>query len=258
MQGSKGAMGAAQRIVSELPPHELYLEIFAGSGAVGRLKKPAGLDLFIERNPATATTLKAMVPSASVVVGDCTRILVPERIPAAAVVYADPPYLMSVRKSRKNYYRYELSRDVEHERLLAWIKRLGCRVLISGYWSELYADRLEGWRLVTFGVPTRKGRALECLWCNFPEPATRHDTRFVGAGFRERERIGRKVARWVRRLQAMPLAERAAVLAALGEPASREAPGPAAPADPAIQARLAAHGDASSSKQVDWLNGEDL
>lgn len=247
-------MGAAQRIVSELPPHELYLEIFAGSGAVGRLKKPASLDLFIERNPATAGALKAMLPAASVVVGDCTRILVPERIPAAAVVYADPPYLMSVRKSRKNYYRFELSRDVEHERLLAWLKRFPCRVLISGYWSELYAHRLEGWRLVTFGVPTRKGRALECLWCNFPEPAERHDTRFIGAGFRERERIGRKVARWVRRLQAMPLAERAAVLAALGEQASRPDPHPAATSDSASEARLAAADDASSSKQISWLD----
>ena len=62
------------------------------------------------------------------------------------------------------------------------------------------------------------------------------------------------MARWVRRLQAMPLAERAAVLAALSEPASRPEPHPAATSDPASEARLAAADDASSSKQISWLD----
>jgi DNA adenine methylase len=254
--GSKGAMGAAKRIVSEMPVHELYIEAFAGSGAVGRLKRPARLDLFIERDPYTARSLRGLVaPGAAVVCGDSTRVLVPEAIPGDAVLYADPPYLMSVRRSRKRYYRFELDTDAMHDRLLAWLVRFRCRVLVSGYWSDLYAARLEGWRLVTFGVPTRRGRALECLWCNFPEPLERHDVRFVGAGFRERERIQRKVTRWVRRLRELPLHERAAVLAALDESGSAAIPileTPAAPPAEARRARIAASGD-GAPPQLDWL-----
>jgi DNA adenine methylase len=235
--GSKGAMGAAKRIVSEMPAHELYIEAFAGGGAVGRLKKPAGLDLFIERDPTTAATLAAAIGArGTVVCGDCTRVLMPEAVPGEAVLYADPPYLMSVRRSRKKYYRFELSTDAQHERFLAWVDRFRCRVMVSGYWSELYAARLPGWRLITFGVPTRKGRAIECLWCNFDEPRDRHDTRYVGAGYRERERIQRKVRRWVAKLAALPLAERAAVLSAFGETGSAVAP--AGPPVPSIQAPL--------------------
>ena len=230
-------MGAAKRIVSEMPAHPLYIEAFAGSGAVGRLKKPSVLDLYIERDPTTAATLAAAIgPRGRVVCGDCTRVLVPEAIPGEAVLYADPPYLMSVRRSRKKYYRFELSTDAEHERFLAWINRFRCRVMVSGYWSELYAARLPGWRLVTFGVPTRRGRALECLWCNFDEPRDRHDTRYVGAGYRERERIRRKVHRWVARLAALPLAERAAVLAAFDETGSAVVISTAGPAEMPVQA----------------------
>jgi DNA adenine methylase len=247
-------MGAAKRIVSEMPKHELYIEAFAGSGAVGRLKRPARLDLFIERNPETAAALKVVMPAASVVCADATRVLVPESIPSEAVLYADPPYLMSVRRSRKRYYRFELDTDAMHDRLLAWLVRFRCRVLVSGYWSHLYAARLEGWRLVTFGVPTRRGRALECLWCNFPEPLERHDVRFVGAGFRERERIQRKVARWVRRLRELPLHERAAVLAGLDDSGSAAAPileTPAGPPAAPMEARIAPPGE--GAPQLDWL-----
>lgn len=238
--GSKGAMGAAKRIVSEMPAHALYIECFGGTGAVGRLKKPAGLDLFIERDPSTAASLAAAVKPRGgyVVCGDCTRILVPESISGEAVLYADPPYMMSVRKSRKAYYRFELSSDAAHERFLTWLRRFRCRVMVSGYWSELYAARLEGWRLVTFGVGTRRGRALECLWLNFPAGVDRHDTRFVGDGYRERERIQRKVRRWVRKLEALPLAERASILAAFDEsPGSLAIPvDPAGSPRPAVQA----------------------
>jgi hypothetical protein len=65
---------------------------------------------------------------------------------------------------------------------------------------------------------TRGGTsAIETVWCNFPEPAELHDTRFVGDGFRDRERIRRKISRWVRRLERLPLAERAVILAAFDD-----------------------------------------
>jgi DNA adenine methylase len=245
--GSKAAMGAAQRVISEMPPHELYIEAFAGGAAVGRMKRPASQEIYIERDPDTAASLNRLMPDRQIVVGDCTRVIVPESIPDEAVLYADPPYLMSVRRSAKKYYRYELASDAEHDRMLSWLKRFRCRVLLSGYRSELYAARLEGWRLVQFGVPTRKGRALECLWCNFPSMLERHDTRFMGEGFRERERIKRKAVRWARRIQAMPPGERAAVLAAL---AGEVLPDPAGSSPAPVQARIVTSGDGISTPQL--------
>jgi hypothetical protein len=65
---------------------------------------------------------------------------------------------------------------------------------------------------------TRGGRtATEWLWYNYPEPVALHDYGFLGENFRERERIKRKKQRWTDRLRTMPILERRALLAAIGE-----------------------------------------
>jgi hypothetical protein len=70
---------------------------------------------------------------------------------------------------------------------------------------------------------THGGPRTEWLWCNFPEPIALHDYRYLGVGFRERERIKRKKQRWTARLHGLPMLERQALLAAIDE-AWRTAP----------------------------------
>jgi hypothetical protein len=88
---------------------------------------------------------------------------------------------------------------------------------ISGYWSALYAETLSTWRLCSFQAQTRRGVVTEYLWCNYPAPTALHDYRYLGKDFRERERIKRMTARWVNRLQAMPILQRQALQAALAQ-----------------------------------------
>jgi hypothetical protein len=145
---------------------------------------------------------------------DGIKFLAVHRFNGSELVYCDPPYLLSTRGNRR-IYRYELS-DRQHRRLLKIIKRLPCMVMISGYWSEMYAEALKDWNSIHFEAMTRGGRkATEWLWFNFPEPVALHDYRFLGKNFRERERIKRKKLRWVNRLQRMPLLERRALLSAI-------------------------------------------
>ena len=64
---------------------------------------------------------------------------------------------------------------------------------------------------------TRGGKRTEVLWCNFREPTELHDYRYYGRDYRERERVGRKRARWLRRLSEMPVLERRLIESALLE-----------------------------------------
>ncbi len=105
--------------------------------------------------------------------------------------------------------------DVDHRRLLRVIREIPARVLISGYWSKMYATTLRDWNCITFEAMTRGGHSNEWLWFNYPTPTALHDYRYLGSNFRERERINRKKRRWTERLKRMPLLERQALLSAI-------------------------------------------
>lgn len=132
------------------------------------------------------------------------------------LIYCDPPYLLSTRTGGK-MYTHEMT-EKQHEKLLDVLVSVPYMVMVSGYWSQLYAKKLRGWRTFEYSTVVRSGdRAREWVWCNFPEPVALHDYAFLGDNYRERERIKRKQARWVGRLHKMPLLERRSLLAAIGE-----------------------------------------
>jgi DNA adenine methylase len=220
LAGSKGAAGVAERIITAMPAHDFYLEAFAGSAIVGRRKRPAALELYCDRDPARASLLRVMLETSRLVIcGDVLEVIRPEALPPSALIYADPPYLFEARRAaHRRYYRHEFGTIAEHARLLDWLERARCAVLLSGYGTELYADRLAHWWRTDYRTRTRGATVTECLWSNFaPGSRPMHDVRYVGKGFRERERIKRKVHRWRRRFEQLPADELAAVLAALSD-----------------------------------------
>src|SRR5262249_39128996 len=178
---------------------------------------PARRSIGLDRDPKiVAAWHKVDFPGLTVECADATRFL--SRFPwsGSELVYCDPPYLASTRSSKDKLYRYEMMTEDEHRKLLNAIKTIPARVIISGYFSELYARELEGWRTVSFPAVKRNGEvATEWLWLNYPEPLELHDYRYLGEDFRQRERIKRKRLRWEHRLRSMPALERHAILAAL-------------------------------------------
>lgn len=90
------------------------------------------------------------------------------------LIYADPPYLGSLRTWGNNYYAVEMRTDEEHAELLEAL--LGCRatVVLSGYASELYDGLLATWFRREIATQTGNGggdRArTEVLWSNRPFP----------------------------------------------------------------------------------------
>jgi DNA adenine methylase len=147
-------------------------------------------------------------------VSDALAFLQSYPFTGAELVYCDPPYVLSTRTGKQ--YRYEMT-DNQHKVLLTILKTLPCKVMLSGYWTPLYANALNNWISITYDAMTRGGHtATEWLWYNYPEPIALHDYRYLGEDFRERELIKRKKQRWVNRLHVMPILERRALLAAIG------------------------------------------
>lgn len=212
--GSKDAAGVVERIAGLFPAHSLYVEPFLGNGAVLRRKTPALHSIGIDKDYDVVKAWRALNwPGLEVL--DCCGIKWLSRaaswLPADALVYCDPPYVLSTRGHRR-YYRCELT-DAQHVELIDALDALPCAVFLSGYASELYARRLRTWSHEEFNAQTRGGTRREHLWFRRSSIATvGEEARWAGRDFRERERIKRKATRWASRYLTMPPAERAAVL----------------------------------------------
>lgn len=225
-----------QRLINEIPPHDVYIAGCAGHDAVAREKRPAALNILIDRDPeplnwwsqylATRPVTKASewklichdVTSWLRVYFDLDLVPIRHR-PAVAddltaartFLYLDPPYLMNTRSSGE-IYTHEMS-EQQHIDLLETIRKIPCNVMISGYCSVLYSKMLKGWRTFTYQATVRSGATrTEWCWCNFPTPMELHDSRFVGNDKRARENIRRRTRRLIANLAALPHVERQAVL----------------------------------------------
>jgi hypothetical protein len=229
--GGKSQAGVYQRIISLIPPHAVYIEPFAGSFAIGRIKKPAKKNIAIDKDERAVA---ALPPGVERITGCGLTYLESYPWRGDEFVYLDPPYVLAARGGRR-YYRHELSDD-DHRwllRIVRWLTNLGVRVMLSGYPSELYHGEgfgiepiflLPGWDVETFEVMTRGHKwRTECVWFNFPRPVELHDHSHVGADRRARWNIERRRRRWRSRLEAMQPLERATLFAALVDVMGRDA-----------------------------------
>jgi hypothetical protein len=216
--GGKNAPGVYQTIINQMPPHSMYIEPFLGSGAVLRHKRPAfagSIAIDIDEHVLIAFSGEnGHIPDLTVICGDAISWLdgAIATLSDDTMIYLDPPYLKSIRRSQRDLYKFEMT-DLEHRQLLRCLRSLTCRVIISGYYSDLYASELRDWRTLTYQTRTRGGStATEWLWMNYPQPFELHDYRYLGDDFRQRERIKRQQIRWQDRLERMDSTQRYAML----------------------------------------------
>ena len=227
--GGKNGSGVYQKIINMMPPHEIYIEPFLGGGAIFRVKRPAPLaNIAIDKDARCITQLQRInsqdervIPNYIGLSGDAIDYLLSLRFTQwyrhDTLIYLDPPYPIQTRSSKRKIYDWEMTDD-QHITLLEIIKELPCMVIISSYYSDLYAQMLNGWRTYTFSAQTRSGHpATEWLWMNFPEAFELHDYRYLGENFRQREQIKKKQKRWKDKLEKMDSLERFSILSVIQE-----------------------------------------
>lgn len=235
--GGKSGAGVFQTLINLMPPHDCYVEPFLGGGAIMRLKRPAAVNVGIDRDRAALNL--AMTPAGSpwqamrpdrtmghtwhvfkdrgtrfeFIEGNGFDVLARQKWTPQTLIYADPPYLLSTRVAGARY-AHELT-DAQHLELLSLLKALPCMVMISGYSSTLYARELKGWHCTAFQAATRGRPAAEWVWHNYSRPEVLHDYRYLGDNYRERDHLKRMITRWKGKLERMPMVKRQAILAAI-------------------------------------------
>lgn len=83
--------------------------------------------------------------------------------------YLDPPYLLSTRKSKKDY-KFEFT-EAQHIQLAEVSHNLKGKAMISGYNSSLYNELYADWTKIEFETKNnniRSGEVQEVVWFNYP------------------------------------------------------------------------------------------
>ena len=218
--GGKAGDGVFQTIINQIPPHDTLVIPFLGNCGILRNILPSETTIAIELDSDVLSSFRddRGQPRPGLILYHGCGIQYLENyhfygFDSQTVVYCDPPYLQKTRV-KKRIYRYEMT-EADHIRLLNAISRQaddGTKILISGYESTLYNRLLKGWRCIRFWAATRGKPRVECLWMSFDEPTELHDYRYLGDNKRERERIGRKRRRTVRKMLDLPALERASIM----------------------------------------------
>lgn len=111
--------------------------------------------------------------------GDTTHLVQIEHMDALRLIerynspdvlmYLDPPYVRSSRKSGR-LYAYEMD-DAGQIELLELINQSRAKIVLSGYQSDLYDQYLQGWKSYSAMSQTTSGQmATETIWLNYEPP----------------------------------------------------------------------------------------
>lgn len=213
--GGKGK--TYQHIINLMPPHEVYIETHLGGGAVLRNKKRAARNIAIDLDARVIEAWRGREQAVGVEL-HCMRaedFLQSHSYTGEELIYVDPPYHPETRRQGR-VYTHDYS-PADHQRLLAIVQTLPCKVLISGYAHPLYADVLAGWRTRTFDAKTHTDVRLETVWFNYEPPTQLHDSRYLGADFRQRHAVKRRLERLQSKIRSMDCLERSAFIEWLSE-----------------------------------------
>lgn len=219
-KGGKNGNGTYQTIINQIPRHDIYLELFAGSAAIYKNIRAANISILCDKDKKQCESLKKSVRPGTIVLNCDVINALPILIAMLEVLkskgcniflYLDPPYPFSSRSYKKPIYTHEMN-DEDHIALLNGIRCATFPIAISTYNNRMYAEHLYDWRLLKYQSIVRGGNRTEYLYMNYPDPEVLHDYSFLGSNFREREAISRKVKNMQNKLNSMPVPELIAIL----------------------------------------------
>lgn len=244
--GGKGLL--FRHHINRIPPHKVFVSLFAGHCAVAENKAPAELNILLDLDEDVLAAWEQHIVSSGggaasrdvmerwhypiffgddrvfkwrgavwvLSLYDALIFLDKERPFPDWFVYADPPYLRSVRSWKQKLYKHEFWTEREHRKLINGLKLLSCKTMLCGYPSPLYDELLIDWQSASFNAQCRSGETREdWIWINYQQPLVLHDYQWLGDDFRNRERIKRKAQRWVNRFEKLPILERQAIIGQL-------------------------------------------
>lgn len=220
-KGHKKVNGLFQKIINQIPKHDIYAELFAGSaGIYSSFTVPAEISILNDINTEVHNLLCEKYRGKDVVLWnrDAIEFLYKMQViwKRNVFVFFDPPYHHSSRPRATELYKHEM-KHIDHLKLLETVQLMNCNLMLIHPKCDLYDNALSNFRKVEVKVRYHKKTSTECLYMNYPEPTELQDYSFLGNDCWERQRINRKTAAYLKKFENMPVLERNSILKKLNE-----------------------------------------
>jgi len=218
--GGKNGSGVYQNIINLIPPHDIYVEGYLGSGAILKNKEIARYSICLDLNEKCLDAGRSLGLSGCIFIKQDTISYLKFFLSMAPIfkysgmgpfIYLDPPYPVDVRRSKKKIYKYEFTTR-DHIALLEVMGSTEMPIMVSTYRNDMYDQYLQEWNRYDYPAVTRKGKVTESVYMNYKRPDKLHDYRYIGKNFREREKNKGIVYRNVSKINRLPASLRNALL----------------------------------------------
>lgn len=207
--GAKTNSGIIAFLVNEIPHHDRYFELCAGSAQLFRNKKRAAYNHLNDINPLVIGELFSSFGHEKETIRYSTLPL-NELLPHFSFSrrdflyldppYLDPPYPASARRSGAAIYEHEMLSEDMHADLLARLLPLDANIMISTSPNDLYDQVLKGWRKESFETMGRRGKRTELIYMNYDKPTYLHQYDMLGSDCWDRQGVSRKRNRFVEKI----------------------------------------------------------
>lgn len=209
--GHKKIYGVYHKILNEVPKCSTFVEAFAGSASISKIILEHNSNIGITLNEidkAAAKQLLKSFPEANIINGDAMKLLTAYiKSESDHFIFIDPPYHHSTRPNSTKLYKHEMSND-QHRQLLNLANQSKNKIMIIHPKCDLYDKMLEGWRRVEVKIRYHKKTSVECIYMNYDKPKSLMVDKFLGKDCWDRQRIKRKVDRFISKLKQLPELER--------------------------------------------------
>lgn len=218
--GGKAAHGTYQKIINLIPQCDVFIDGFLGNGGIFHNLKLPKLTIVNDIDPGVIDAFNCKVlntiNTSLIVKNVCYGSLIKEydNNLNRTVFYFDPPYMMETRKSKRKLYKFDWL-DTDHDKFLTMANTVKSNCIISHYPCTKYDEMLKGWRTFDFESMTRQGLRTERVYMNFPKPDILQDYRYLGDDYINRQRIKRKIQRYLDKLESLEQDERTGILSAV-------------------------------------------
>jgi len=207
--GGKSGNGTYQTIINHIPQCRIFIDAMVGNGGIVSKIKLPGITVINDMDSGLIDLYNYSGHGKFIKENKDVLVLIDEYdiVSSQAFFYFDPPYLKSSRKNEQDLYKFEWSMS-DHEKFISKALTVKNNCMISHYPCSLYDTAFKHWHSVKFQSATRHGLAEECIYMNYYPPYILQDYQYTGIDFTDRQRIKRKIARLIKKLDALPEVER--------------------------------------------------